>query len=94
MRLTLWAEYIVVFKDSTTQSEVDKAASDIETAGMFYFSFARFRLNVQFWAGGKITNRYDSVLKGFAAEIPDACLQNLQSLQGDTIDYIGTLLSL
>ncbi|KAF8492304.1 protease propeptide/inhibitor [Gautieria morchelliformis] len=39
--------------------------------------------------GGSVTNRYDSVMKGFAATIPDQYLTTLQSLQGgDEIDYI------
>ncbi|KAF8608616.1 protease propeptide/inhibitor [Ceratobasidium sp. AG-I] len=63
-------KYIVVFKDGTPQSEIDKAATDVETAG------------------GKVTHRYDTVLTGFAAEIPDAHLTSLQSFVGDKIDYI------
>jgi hypothetical protein len=38
--------------------------------------------------GGKVTNEYDGILNGFAAELPDNYLQQLQSLQGDVIDYI------
>jgi predicted enzyme related to lactoylglutathione lyase len=36
--------------------------------------------------GGSVTNVYDTVLKGFAATIPDSFLQNLQG--DDLIDYI------
>ncbi|ETW81079.1 peptidase inhibitor I9 [Heterobasidion irregulare TC 32-1] len=38
--------------------------------------------------GGTVHSRYDSVLKGFSATIPDAYLQSLTALQGDIIDYI------
>ncbi|KAI0630165.1 protease propeptide/inhibitor [Trametes polyzona] len=38
--------------------------------------------------GGKVDQRYDSVLKGFSATIPESFLLQLQSLQSDTIDYI------
>ncbi|EIW63528.1 protease propeptide/inhibitor [Trametes versicolor FP-101664 SS1] len=38
--------------------------------------------------GGEVQQRYDSVLKGFSATIPDQFLTQLQSLQSDTIDYI------
>ncbi|KAG6878477.1 hypothetical protein C0992_008102 [Termitomyces sp. T32_za158] len=37
--------------------------------------------------GGKVTNRYDSVLNGFAAHLPNTYFQNLQG--DDAIDYIG-----
>ncbi|GLB37106.1 putative proteinase A inhibitor 1 [Lyophyllum shimeji] len=37
-------------------------------------------------SGGSVTNRYDNVLKGFAAAIPDTFLQSLQG--EDIIDYI------
>ncbi|KAG9023076.1 hypothetical protein FS837_006013 [Tulasnella sp. UAMH 9824] len=36
--------------------------------------------------GGEVTNRYDSVFKGFAAKIPESLLQNLQG--DDIIRYI------
>ncbi|KDQ57619.1 hypothetical protein JAAARDRAFT_35312 [Jaapia argillacea MUCL 33604] len=36
--------------------------------------------------GGQVSQRYDSVLKGFSATIPDAFLQQLQG--SDVIDYI------
>ncbi|EIM84812.1 serine proteinase inhibitor IA-1 [Stereum hirsutum FP-91666 SS1] len=40
-------------------------------------------------AGGSIHNKFDSsIMKGFSATIPEAYLQQLQSLQGDEIDYI------
>ncbi|KAL7281800.1 hypothetical protein ACG7TL_005123 [Trametes sanguinea] len=42
--------------------------------------------------GGSVAQRYDSVLKGFSATIPEAYLQRLQSFQDSIIDYIGTLL--
>ncbi|KAI0266770.1 hypothetical protein BC834DRAFT_969288 [Gloeopeniophorella convolvens] len=43
--------------------------------------------------GGVVKDRFDSnVLKGFAAEIPDAYFAALQSnLQGTEINYIGEL---
>ncbi|KAG5645199.1 hypothetical protein DXG03_006717 [Asterophora parasitica] len=41
--------------------------------------------------GGEVTNRWDTVLNGFAAVIPDAHFQKLQSLTDDVIDYIGAL---
>ncbi|THH08684.1 hypothetical protein EW146_g8918 [Bondarzewia mesenterica] len=43
--------------------------------------------------GGQVQQRYDSVLKGFSAVIPDSYLQTLQSLQGGEIDYIGAFTS-
>ncbi|KAJ3484721.1 hypothetical protein NLI96_g5450 [Meripilus lineatus] len=36
--------------------------------------------------GGAVLNRYDSVLKGFAATIPQSFLQSLQG--SDLIDYV------
>ncbi|KII92391.1 hypothetical protein PLICRDRAFT_37166 [Plicaturopsis crispa FD-325 SS-3] len=40
-------------------------------------------------SGGEVTNRYDTVLKGFSAAIPDSYLTQLQSLQGGgVVDYI------
>ncbi|KAH9931147.1 protease propeptide/inhibitor [Epithele typhae] len=38
--------------------------------------------------GGTVNQRYDTVLKGFSASIPDAYLQQLQSFTGSVIDYI------
>ncbi|KAI0332338.1 protease propeptide/inhibitor [Cubamyces sp. BRFM 1775] len=38
--------------------------------------------------GGNVGQRYDSVLKGFSAQIPESYLQRLQSFQGSVIDYI------
>ncbi|KAI0745678.1 protease propeptide/inhibitor [Earliella scabrosa] len=38
--------------------------------------------------GGSVGHRYNTVLKGFSATIPDQYFQKLQSLQGDVIDYI------
>ncbi|TFK89108.1 protease propeptide/inhibitor [Polyporus arcularius HHB13444] len=38
--------------------------------------------------GGAVKQRYDTVLKGFSASIPDTYLQQLQSFQGSVIDYI------
>ncbi|KAI1794192.1 protease propeptide/inhibitor [Ganoderma leucocontextum] len=38
--------------------------------------------------GGQIGQRYDTVLKGFSASIPDTYLQQLQSFTGSVIDYI------
>ncbi|EIN11988.1 hypothetical protein PUNSTDRAFT_142175 [Punctularia strigosozonata HHB-11173 SS5] len=40
---------------------------------------------------GEVSNVYDSVLKGFAAQIPDSYLTQLQAFQaeaGSVIDYI------
>ncbi|KAI0315478.1 serine proteinase inhibitor IA-1 [Amylostereum chailletii] len=39
-------------------------------------------------AGGAVHSRYDTVLRGFSASIPEAHLTQLQSLQGGDIDYI------
>lgn len=36
--------------------------------------------------GGKVTHRYDAILEGFSAIIPDHFLSSLQAL--DIIDYI------
>ncbi|PFH47546.1 hypothetical protein AMATHDRAFT_67561 [Amanita thiersii Skay4041] len=36
--------------------------------------------------GGDVTHRYDNVLNGFAATLPDNFMQNLQG--DDLIDYI------
>ncbi|CDO75682.1 hypothetical protein BN946_scf184941.g35 [Trametes cinnabarina] len=41
--------------------------------------------------GGEVAQRYDNVLKGFSATIPEAYLQRLQSFQDSIIDYIGML---
>jgi len=38
--------------------------------------------------GGEVGQRFDPVLNGFSATIPDGFLSHLQSLQGDLIDYI------
>ncbi|KIP05112.1 hypothetical protein PHLGIDRAFT_19800 [Phlebiopsis gigantea 11061_1 CR5-6] len=39
--------------------------------------------------GGLVKDRWASgAMKGFSAEIPDSFLTQLQSLQGDIIDYI------
>ncbi|PCH43851.1 protease propeptide/inhibitor [Wolfiporia cocos MD-104 SS10] len=38
--------------------------------------------------GGSVGRRFDSLLNGFSATIPDSYLTQLQSLQGDVIDYI------
>ncbi|KAK1236171.1 hypothetical protein PQX77_000580 [Marasmius sp. AFHP31] len=38
--------------------------------------------------GGEVHERH-SLLKGFSASIPESQLQQLQSLQGGVIDYIG-----
>ncbi|KAH9847131.1 protease propeptide/inhibitor [Lenzites betulinus] len=38
--------------------------------------------------GGEVAQRYDTVIKGFSATIPEQFLVQLQSLQSDTIDYI------
>jgi len=38
--------------------------------------------------GGELGQRFDPVLKGFSATIPNGYLTRLQSLQGDVIDYI------
>ncbi|KAI0958442.1 hypothetical protein AcV7_004265 [Taiwanofungus camphoratus] len=38
--------------------------------------------------GGSIGQRFDPVLNGFSATIPEGYLTRLQSLQGDVIDYI------
>ncbi|KAI0769792.1 hypothetical protein BD413DRAFT_613804 [Trametes elegans] len=38
--------------------------------------------------GGQVKNRYDSVLRGFSAAIPESFLLRLQSFQGSVIDYI------
>ncbi|KAI8972202.1 protease propeptide/inhibitor [Trametes punicea] len=38
--------------------------------------------------GGSVGQRYDSLLKGFSATIPESYLQRLQSFQGGIIDYI------
>ncbi|KAI0821637.1 hypothetical protein BC628DRAFT_1393998 [Trametes gibbosa] len=38
--------------------------------------------------GGEVVQRYDSVIKGFSASIPDQFLAQLQSVHNDTIDYI------
>jgi hypothetical protein len=44
--------------------------------------------------GGNVGQRYDSVLNGFSATIPDSFMSQLQSLQGEgVIDYIGKALS-
>ncbi|KAG6907657.1 hypothetical protein DXG01_007861 [Tephrocybe rancida] len=37
--------------------------------------------------GGEVTNRYDSVLNGFAAHVPDSFFQSFKG--DDAIDYIG-----
>ncbi|KAI0363334.1 hypothetical protein BV20DRAFT_150320 [Pilatotrama ljubarskyi] len=39
--------------------------------------------------GGNVEQRYDNVLKGFSATIPESFLMRLQSFQGSVIDYIG-----
>lgn len=36
-------------------------------------------------------HRYDSLLNGFSATLPENVLTSFQSLQGDVIDYIGTI---
>ncbi|KZT10640.1 protease propeptide/inhibitor [Laetiporus sulphureus 93-53] len=38
--------------------------------------------------GGEVSKRFNSLLNGFAATIPDSFLTQLQSLQGGVIDYI------
>ncbi|KAI0645521.1 protease propeptide/inhibitor [Trametes meyenii] len=38
--------------------------------------------------GGAVGQRYNTVLKGFSATIPESYLTQLQSFQGDIIDYI------
>ncbi|KAI0355655.1 protease propeptide/inhibitor [Trametes cingulata] len=38
--------------------------------------------------GGNVGQRYDNVLKGFSATIPESYLQRLQSFQDSIIDYI------
>lgn len=38
--------------------------------------------------GGEVGKHFSPVLNGFAATIPDSYLTQLQSLQGDVVDYI------
>ncbi|GBE81188.1 Serine proteinase inhibitor IA-2 [Sparassis crispa] len=38
--------------------------------------------------GGVVGKKFESLLKGFSAEIPEGYLTQLQSLQGGDIDYI------
>jgi len=38
--------------------------------------------------GGQVTNVYDTVLRGFAAEMPQEMLMEFKSLQGGIVDYI------
>ncbi|OSX66390.1 hypothetical protein POSPLADRAFT_1053041 [Postia placenta MAD-698-R-SB12] len=38
--------------------------------------------------GGQVGQRFDPVLNGFSATIPDVYLTKLQSLQDDVISYI------
>jgi len=38
--------------------------------------------------GGEVTNRFNSIMKGFSAKLSDVQLQSLDSLQGGVIEYI------
>ena len=61
-------KYIVVFKDSATEKDIDSHIQHVKDAG------------------GEVGHRYDSVMKGFSASLPE---QLLSSFQGsDIIDYI------
>ncbi|KAG8896468.1 hypothetical protein FRC01_011792 [Tulasnella sp. 417] len=60
--------FIVVFKDTATQEQIDNYVQHVNTGG------------------GEVTNRYDAVLKGFAAKLTPNLLSNFQG--DDIIDYI------
>ncbi|KAL5485025.1 hypothetical protein ACEPAI_7667 [Sanghuangporus weigelae] len=38
--------------------------------------------------GGQVNQRFDAILNGFSATIPDKTLDSFKSLQGDVIKYI------
>ncbi|KAL5528247.1 hypothetical protein ACEPAF_7383 [Sanghuangporus sanghuang] len=38
--------------------------------------------------GGQVNQRFDAILNGFSATIPDKTLESFKSLQGDVIKYI------
>jgi len=38
--------------------------------------------------GGQVNTRWDEIMKGFSATIPEAHLETLKSLQGGSIEYI------
>ncbi|KAG8983126.1 hypothetical protein FRB90_006293 [Tulasnella sp. 427] len=61
-------KFIVVFKESATQEQINEYAEQVNSNG------------------GKVTNHYGTVLKGFAAELTESQFQNFQG--NDIIDYI------
>jgi hypothetical protein len=92
---TKWCylEFIVVFKDNVSKADIDKYAKEVNEAGRFFTSLLQY-LDLIATLGGNVGQRYDSVLNGFSATIPDSFMSQLQSLQGEgVIDYIGKALS-
>jgi len=61
-------KYIVVFKESATDQQIQNYVHSIESEG------------------GEVGHRYESIMKGFSATIPNSLLSNLQS--DSIIDYI------
>lgn len=56
--------YIVVFKDSVSQKDIDKHADDLTKAGELCLRyFCGLLANKVLLAGGKVTAKYDSVMK-------------------------------
>ncbi|KAI0930618.1 hypothetical protein AcV5_007285 [Taiwanofungus camphoratus] len=83
-------KYIVVFKDHVTASQISDYINDVNANGMrFLISILHGRIDLAMVpSGGSIGQRFDPVLNGFSATIPEGYLTRLQSLQGDVIDYI------
>ncbi|TPX71223.1 hypothetical protein SpCBS45565_g01258 [Spizellomyces sp. 'palustris'] len=83
-------KYIVVFKSDTPQEVVDKAAKDVEASGEQTDGSINIRLlpelNILMSLGGTVGHRYDSVMKGFSATLPDNVLTTFES--HDKVDYI------
>jgi len=65
---TMSGKYIVVFKDSATDADIDKYVNEVHSNG------------------GSVGHRYNSVLRGFSAAIPDSYFMQLQT--NPVIDYI------
>ncbi|KAJ7777986.1 hypothetical protein DFH07DRAFT_951067 [Mycena maculata] len=71
------AKYIVVFKPSASQEQIDSFAKTVSEDGKSLFR-------------GEVTHKYSTTLKGFAATLTENTLAKFNSLQPgeDIIDYI------
>ncbi|KAJ6593896.1 hypothetical protein B0H19DRAFT_1246631 [Mycena capillaripes] len=82
-------KYIVVFKSTATQEDIDKYIDTVKSDGKLYSS-GNIRDGLSS-SGGQVGHKYDTVMKGFSATLSESAFNKLTSFQAQedsVIDFI------